>query len=93
MEDKMDREEKVEMTKKNINQALIDYFMHTDPSKDNDAIELDDVSDRFVDRLAKTSVIAKEELRELFRKSPAWNEELDAIVINGAWYAAAGRRL
>lgn len=79
----MDREEKIALTELNLNQALTDYFMHTDPSGDNDAIELDNIGDRFVKKLAKTSVIAKEELRELFRKSPAWNEELDAIVING----------
>lgn len=79
----MDREEKIALTELNLNQALTDYFMHTDPSEDNNAIELDNIGDRFVKKLAKTSVIAKEELRELFRKSPAWNEELDAIVING----------
>ena len=43
----------------------------------------DDVSEAFIKRLAADNYYSKQELRELFRKSPAWNEELDAIVING----------
>ena len=34
-------------------------------------------------RLAKDNYYAKQELRELFRKSPVWDEKLDALVING----------
>lgn len=74
----MDEQELIELAKKNIWQALKDYHAHTD-LKD----VYNDVSDSFVDRLAQDSVSAKKELRELFRKSPVWNEELQALVING----------
>ena len=74
----MDIEQKIEQVKKNIWQAIEDYGLHTD---DNDV--LNDISADFVNRLAYDSTYAKQELRELFRKSPAWNEELDAIIING----------
>lgn len=40
------------------------------------------ISDAFINRLASDSWNAKVELRELFRKSPKWNEELQALVIN-----------
>lgn len=74
----MDYEEKVELTKKNINQALNDYAAHTDLTE-----HLDNVTDDFIDRLARDSVAAKQNLRNLFRKSPVWDEQLDALVING----------
>ena len=44
----------------------------------------DDVSEAFIKRLATDNYYSKQELRALFRKSPAWDEELDAIVINGS---------
>lgn len=69
--------EKIEMVKTNIDQALKDYGRYTN----NFVIE--DVSNAFVDRLAKDNVAAKADLRAMLRKSPAWNEELDCLVING----------
>ena len=74
----MEAKEKIELAEKNIRQALEDYGKHT-----NQTEVLDDVSDAFIMRLAKDNYYAKQELRELFRKSPAWDEELDALVING----------
>lgn len=71
-------EEIIERAKQNIWQALEDYGAHTDQTE-----ILDDVTSSFVNRLAKDSSYAKQELRELFRKSPVWCEELDALVING----------
>lgn len=73
----MDGNKKLEMLEGNIRQALDDYGAHTD----NEV--LGDVSDDFIERLAKDSLVAKDDLRTLFRKSPCWNEELDALVING----------
>lgn len=37
----------------------------------------------FVNQLASDSCYAKQELRELFSKSPVWDANLDALVING----------
>ena len=74
----MDIEKVIEKNKRNIWQAIDDYKAHAC----NTDI-LDDITADFVDRLAKDNAYAKSELRELFRKSPVWNEELDALVING----------
>jgi len=72
-------EEKIRMSEKNIRQMLVDYGKHT---WDNEVLR--DVSDEFICNLAEDNARAKDELRQLFRKSPAWDEELDAIVINGS---------
>ncbi len=74
----MDTNEKNEMAKKNIWQAIKDYRAHTE-----NTYILDEISEDFVNRLAMSNTYEKEELRNLFRKSPVWNEELDALVING----------
>ncbi len=74
----MDEQKLIELTEKNIRQALDDYGRHTTKTD-----VLDDVSDAFISQLAQDSVRAKAGLRELFRKSPVWNEELQALVING----------
>lgn len=58
--------------------ALDDYFRHAD----SDDV-FDNISNSFVERLASDSIKSKQELRQLFRKSQAWNENLQAIVING----------
>ena len=75
----MEAKEKIELAEENIRQALADYRRHTTQTD-----VLDDVSDAFIMRLARDNYYAKKELRELFRKSPVWNEELDALVINGS---------
>ncbi len=74
----MNTQEKIELTKKNIWQALNDYRSHTTWTR-----TMDNVSDPFVSRLAKDNVLAKADLRNLFRTSPVWNEKLDAFIING----------
>ncbi|MBR1760923.1 MAG: hypothetical protein IJ741_07065 [Schwartzia sp.] len=74
----MDMQEKIETARQQIWQAVSDYGEHSSMTA-----VLDDVSEDFVSRLAEDSVNAKMELREMFRKSPAWDEELDALVING----------
>lgn len=71
-------QETIEKAERNIRQALEDYGAHTDEVR-----VLDDISDDFITRLAKDSVEAKWELRQLFRKSPVWCEDIDALVING----------
>ena len=67
------------MNERNIRQALADYRRYTYQTE-----EIDNVSDAFIERLAADNYEAKSELRELFSKSPVWNDELDAIVINGS---------
>lgn len=74
----MDMDKIVERAKRNIWQAIEDYKRHTNRTE-----MLDDITDAFVDRLALDSTYAKQNLRELFSKSPVWNEDLDALVING----------
>ena len=74
----MTPEEKIALNERNIRQAIADYGKYT---YDDDVLR--DVSDTFIRTVAKDNYYAKSELRALFRKSPAWNEELDAIVING----------
>ena len=71
-------QEKIEKARADIRQALKDYGKYSSMTS-----VMDDVSDEFVDRLAKDSSYAKQELCEMLRKSPAWNEDLDALVING----------
>lgn len=75
----MEAEEKIKLAESNIRQALEDYGRHTVQTE-----VLDDVSDCFITRLARDNYYAKQELRELFRKSPVWDEKLDALVINGS---------
>ena len=74
----MSTKEIVGLLRQNIWQAIEDYGKHTTATA-----VLDDVSDAFVNRLAIDTAESKHELRELFRKSPVWNEELQALVING----------
>ena len=66
------------LMRQNICNAIDDYFRH---SYSTDV--RDDISDSFVNRLADDSIESKRELRELFRQSNGWNEQLQAIVING----------
>ena len=74
----MDIQEKIRQNTKNIWQAMDDYRAHTYTTG-----VLDAITHKFVDRLAEDNAHAKAELRNLFRQSPVWNEELDALVING----------
>ena len=66
------------LLRRNIRQAIKDYGAHTS-SKD----VLNNVSEDFIQQLAEDAVTAKADLRELLRRSPAWDENLQAIVING----------
>lgn len=75
----MELQEKIELTEKNIRQALDDYGKHLYGGNK----VLNNVSDEFISILAKRSVEAKMPLREMLRKSPVWDERLDALVING----------
>ena len=74
----MNTEEKIALVRDNIYGAIHDYGLNT-----NANAVLNDVSDCFIERLARDNVYAKAPLREMFRKSPAWDEKLDALVING----------
>lgn len=74
----MDFNELVEQAERNITQAVDDYRAHTDKTD-----VLDDISGTFINTLAHDSTRAKQDLRELFKKSPVYDEKLDALVING----------
>jgi len=71
-------EKKFSMIRDNIWEAVNNYASMT-----HERETLNDVRDSFVRRLASDNIEAKADLRRLFRKSPAWSESLDAIVING----------
>ena len=66
------------LTRNNIRTAIDDYFRHAD----SDHV-YENISEEFVNCLAIDSINNKSELRELFSKSNGWNEQLQAIVING----------
>ena len=74
----MDIEKVIAQSEENIRQALRDYAAHTSQTE-----VMDDVSDKFIKRLAKDNAYAKMELRELFSQSPVYDAKLDALVING----------
>ena len=69
---------KLESIKNNIRQAIEDYWAHTSGGTDIK----DNISESFIQRLAEDSLKAKAPLRNMLRKSPNWNEDLDAVVIN-----------
>lgn len=75
----MELQDKINMSKNNIRQALKDYRLH-DAHKNS---VIDNVSENFIEKVAMANATSKNGLRELFRKSPCWNEELDALIING----------
>lgn len=74
----MEMQEIIKQAEKDIRQAIKDYGAHTKQTK-----VLDDVSERFIRRLARDSSYAKQGLRELFSRSPVWDERIGALVING----------
>ena len=63
---------------RNIRIGLADFVKHTDETG-----VISDISDAFIYRLAYDSAVAKSGLREIFRRVKGWNENLQAIVING----------
>ena len=67
-----------EQLTQNIWTALDDYFRHTSLTD-----VYDNISEEFVSRLACDSIKSKSSLRQLFRNSQGWDENLQAIVING----------
>ena len=69
----------IAINEQNIRTAISDYRRHT-----SDVTVLDDISEDFIQRLAVDSANSKSALRNLFSKSPAWNADLQAIVINGS---------
>lgn len=74
----MDMQQTIEKAEQDIRQALTDYRRHT---RRTDV--LDDISDEFIRDLARDSSYAKQGLRELFSRSPAWDESISALAING----------
>ncbi len=75
----MEMHQIIEQAERNIRQALADYGKHTNRTE-----VLDNVTNAFIKGLAQDSSYAKRNLRELFSKSPVWDESIDALVINGA---------
>ncbi|MBR0288985.1 MAG: hypothetical protein IJQ82_08410 [Selenomonadaceae bacterium] len=74
----MSSNELVALNVRNIRKAIADYGAHTTQTD-----VLSDVSDSFIERLARYSVFAKGDLYRLLSQSSVWNEELQALVING----------
>ena len=74
----MSSNELVALNVRNIRKAIEDYGAHT-----TQTAVLSDVSDSFIERLARYSVYAKGDLYRLLSQSSVWNEELQALVING----------
>lgn len=74
----MSMEKIIDRAKQNIQKALEDYAKHTEKTR-----ILKDCTTEFIERLAKDSSYAKQDLRNLFSKSPAYDPDIDAIVING----------
>lgn len=62
-----------------IREAIEDYWAHTSTRTDIKSA----ISDEFISNLAKYSIEAKSELRDLLRKSENWNEDLQALVLHG----------
>jgi len=74
----MEMQDIIRQAEANIRQAVRDYGKHT-----SQMTVLEDISDSFIKQLAEDSTYAKQDLRELFSKSPVWHPELDALIING----------
>ena len=70
--------EKILKNKQNIKNAIEDYWKYTDEGR----FIKNDISENFINTLADKNAHSKQELRNMLRKSPAWNEELDALVID-----------
>lgn len=66
------------INRRNIAKALQDYAAATyEPGI------LDDITDDFIDTLAHDSAKAKADLRAILRRVKGWDEQLQAVVING----------
>ena len=75
------REQKIKMLKNNIITAFNDY-KKVMPHCQGQLSDIDDISE-FAHNLAVNSYEGKAALRDLLRHSSTWNEELDAVTING----------
>lgn len=64
-----------------IEDALQDYIAHTNTN--SEGLFSYHISDEFLDRLATDSTNAKSGLRDMFRKVDGWNEDLQAVILNG----------
>ena len=75
------------INRRNIEQALADYARHIGHCE-----IIDSISDTFIDQLGYDSAVAKSGLRAILRRVKGWNEQLQAVVINGTrthnpdWY-------
>ena len=74
----MEIQQIIKQAEQDIRQAIKDYGAHTKQTE-----VLDDVSERFIRRLARDSAYAKQGLRELSSRSPVWDGRIGALVING----------
>lgn len=68
----------IAINERNIRAAVEDYMRHTFNTH-----VVGDVSEKFITRLARESAYAKSALRDIFRRVKGWNEELQAVVVNG----------
>lgn len=75
----MKKDERIKLFAEQTEWALRHYF---DSAPDSRDILSNDIS-QFCRRIAEDNYESKKELRELFSKSPSYNEEWDYILING----------
>ena len=75
----MKKDERIKLFTEQISWALRTYFSN---APDKRGILSNSISE-FCRRIAEDNYESKKELRELFSKSPAYNEEWDYILING----------
>ena len=75
----MEKDERIKLFAEQISWALRTYFSN---APDKRGILSNNISG-FCRRIAEDNYESKKELRELFSKSPAYNEEWDYILING----------
>ena len=66
-----------------IDVALRDYVAHVHSDNANAGIYTPDISDAFIHRLATDATNAKSGLRDMFRQVDGWNEDLQAVILNG----------
>ena len=80
---------KVNALRAQIREAIDEYLSHT---SDPDGMER--ISDEFIHNLASESVYGdKAELRDMLRRHPQWDEELDAVVVTAKVDVAPNMRV
>ena len=70
--------ERTELAKEQFEEAIKDYFRHVERGHH---IDYGDFSNAFIGCVVEDSVLAKNELRSIFRESSHWNDEMDMLEV------------